>query len=293
MDAATLGHPRSVGEIVSLPLDRLDLPDQPRTVLKPLSIQQLAESLKAQGQLQPIRVQFNTETKRWRVLFGARRTMAAMLAGWTHIQAVVVPGDLSEASILTDQLIENLHRDDLKPVEEALKFAELGKRLGLNPAKLAEHLHKDLSHISRRLALLKYAPGDQALIDEEQISECVAYEISKVPDSKRMQELFHQAVEERWTLERACRAVDTVATRRKSPAASDKPLRRLRIPLANGASVAVASDADLTPDALLDALALAHKEAKKALQGRIELGQLAEYFRERCKRPQKANEEAA
>ena len=97
-------------------------PDQPRQAFDAESLDRLAKSLAARGQLQPIRVRWSQEQGKYVILAGERRWRAARIAGLESLQAVVVERDLSATEILQEQLVENCLREDLQPIEQAQAF---------------------------------------------------------------------------------------------------------------------------------------------------------------------------
>ena len=129
--SAPIPHPKDVGR---RPLDGfgcLDIdqvipdPEQPRTDFPPESLAHLAESIRDKGQLAPIRVRWSDELGKWVIIAGERRWRATKLAGLPTIECYFHAGELSRAETLEQQLIENLLREDLKPLEEAKAFASL------------------------------------------------------------------------------------------------------------------------------------------------------------------------
>lgn len=160
-------------------------PNQPRTEFADSKIEELAASIKRKGQLQPIRVRWSEPLKSWTIIAGERRWRATKLAGLETIACHFHDGDLSESEILEEQIIENIQRQSLQPLEEAKAFASLiamnnwkGKdvaaSLGIHPAK-----------VSRSLALLKLPNEIQAQVESGDLPARTAYEISKLASQKQ------------------------------------------------------------------------------------------------------------
>jgi ParB family chromosome partitioning protein len=164
-------------------LDRIIAdPNQPRTEFDPAALARLAESLKARGQLQPIRVRWDDAADRYVVVVGERRWRAAQLAGLETLACVVVSGEATAEDLLEDQLIENCLREDLRPIEQARAFKSLLDGRGLSVRGLAERLQVGHASIVRALALLDL-PGDvQEAVERGQIAPNTAYELSKIED---------------------------------------------------------------------------------------------------------------
>lgn len=94
-------------------------PDQPRTNFNQEEIQHLANSIRDNGQLHPIRVRWNQESEKWLIVTGERRWQATKAAGLDKIDCFFIDDELNPSEILEQQLIENLLRQDLRPLEEA------------------------------------------------------------------------------------------------------------------------------------------------------------------------------
>jgi ParB family transcriptional regulator, chromosome partitioning protein len=168
-------------------------PNQPRAEFDPEALERLAASLKARGQLQPIRVRWDEALDRYVVVVGERRWRAAGMAGMSAIACVVAPGNAAPEEILEDQLIENCLREDLRPIEQAKAFRTLLSRLGISQRQLAERLQVSPPTITRALALLELPGAIQASVDSGAIAPQTAYEISKIDDAEEQAEAAAQA----------------------------------------------------------------------------------------------------
>jgi ParB family transcriptional regulator, chromosome partitioning protein len=105
------------------PSTRIDRdPDQSRKKFEPGALARLAESIRVLGQLQPIRVRWDEERSLYIIVCGERRWRAARMAGATTMSCVIMDGPISSAELLSLQLVENLVREDLKPIEQAKAF---------------------------------------------------------------------------------------------------------------------------------------------------------------------------
>jgi ParB family chromosome partitioning protein len=176
-----------------IPVDRLVAdPDQPRKEFDPVELERLADSLKARGQLQPIRVRWDDAANQWVVVAGERRFRAAMKAGLASLLCVEARADQSADDRLEDQLTENCIREDLKPVEQALAFKALLDRKGWTYRELADHLHVSAAGIAQALALLKLPEEIQERVESGNLAPTVAYEIARVPDADAQVELANR-----------------------------------------------------------------------------------------------------
>lgn len=134
-------------------------PFQPRRVFDEQKLQELAESLKRHGQLQPIRVRRSTIAGRYVIVAGERRWRAARIAGLDKLDAVLVSERADADYVKEAQVVENLQRADLSPIESAEAYRALLERWQCSQAELARRLGVATSTVSRGLALLE-APAD-------------------------------------------------------------------------------------------------------------------------------------
>jgi ParB family chromosome partitioning protein len=159
-------------------------PDQPRTNVGDLS--ELKESIEARGVLEPLLVR-PVAGGRYRIIAGERRFRAAMEAGLAEVPCIEL--DVSDADVLEIALIENLHRKDLHPFEEAEGFAGLAERHGYTQARIAQAIGKSRVSVTEAMSLLD--------IPEELRDECrradigaksVLLEIARLKDPDKMRE---------------------------------------------------------------------------------------------------------
>ena len=160
---ALIAEPPPEEAVTSLPLDRLR-PNrlQPRTTFDEPALAELAESIRAQGVVQPI-VVTPGEDGRYVIVAGERRWRAAQQAGLTEMP-VVVREVADERELLELALVENLQRSDLNPIEEALAFQALAEELGHSQEEIARRVGKARATISNSLRLLNLTAEVQALL---------------------------------------------------------------------------------------------------------------------------------
>jgi ParB family chromosome partitioning protein len=175
-------------------LDRI-IPDplQPRKEFDPEQLELLSASLKARGQLQPIRVRWDEAADRYIVVVGERRYRASLLAGLETISCVVASGDPTAEDLLEDQLVENALRVDLRPVEQARAYRILMEAKGLTQRELAERLHISPATVARQVLLLDLPSEIQQRVDAGSIAANTAYELTKIEDPAEQAELGRQA----------------------------------------------------------------------------------------------------
>lgn len=181
--------------IAAIPVDKIG-PDatQPREEFDPEALQRLAESLKARGQLQPIRVRWDESRGRYVILFGERRWRAAQLAGLATVNAIISEGSMSAAELLSIQVVENCLREDLRPIEQAQAFRALMTVHGWTTRDVAQELAITQGQVSKALALLNLPGPIQEQVEDGQIAPATAYELSKIRDPQEQVELAKEAV---------------------------------------------------------------------------------------------------
>jgi ParB family transcriptional regulator, chromosome partitioning protein len=178
-----------------IPPDRLAPdPNQPRKEFAPESLEQLAQSLKERGQLQPIRVRWDTALERWVIIAGERRWRAATQAGLPMVTAVEATGPLTDDEILEEQLIENCLREDLKPIEQAKAYQVLLTSRGLSQRQLAERLRISQATIARSVAMLNLPDEIQASVECGELAPNAAYQLSKIADPVSQRQLARASI---------------------------------------------------------------------------------------------------
>eukprot|EP01059_Diplonema_ambulator_P025908 TRINITY_DN43026_c0_g1_i1.p1 TRINITY_DN43026_c0_g1~~TRINITY_DN43026_c0_g1_i1.p1 ORF type:complete len:310 (+),score=-30.77 TRINITY_DN43026_c0_g1_i1:858-1787(+) len=160
--------------LTTLPLTRIrPNPDQPRKIFDPAELERLSASIQAQGVLQPILVSplpqsAQTDSAHYEIIAGERRWRAAKQAGLETIPALVQAFSQEQALIIA--LIENIQRENLNPIEEAVAFNKLMQESQLTHEALAEVLSKPRSSISNTLRLLSLESTVQALVANQTLS---------------------------------------------------------------------------------------------------------------------------
>jgi ParB family chromosome partitioning protein len=151
--AAKAAFPDQFEEFYNIPLDQIHPgEEQPRDVFDTDKIQELSQSIRAHGVLQPI-VVYRDRENRYRIIAGERRWRAARLAGLAEIPALVRAVDRDR--LLELSLIENIQREDLNPIEIASAFHRLVSNHGLSHEQIAERTGKERSTVTNFLRLLR------------------------------------------------------------------------------------------------------------------------------------------
>lgn len=174
-------------------------PMNPRKTFDQLGIDELAESIKQVGILQPIIARVNTQVKRktfpiYEVICGSRRLTAAVVADLTEVPVIV--RDLSDEEAFDLMITENLQRKDVKPLEEAFAFRSLIDKGTYDIDSLSLRFGKSPSYIRHRLKLNDLIPEFRELLETEIIGLSHALEISKL-ETKNQETLFEEDFKER------------------------------------------------------------------------------------------------
>ena len=167
-------------------------PRQPRGDFPEESLEALARSIREVGVLQPVVVR--RRDGGYELVAGERRLRAAKLAGLATIPAIVREGDDTES--LREALIENIHREDLSPLELAAAFQELLEDLGVTQEMVAERLGYSRAHVANTIRLLSLPPDVQRLLAEDRIQAGHARALLGLPDDEARSALALRAVAE-------------------------------------------------------------------------------------------------
>ncbi len=140
-------------------------PYQPRQNFKEEKLEELAESIRKNGVIQPIAVrQSKTSSNKYEIIAGERRWLAAQRAGLHEIPVNIL--DLNDAESLEVAIVENIQRDDLNPVEEAKGYQRLNKEFNYDHESISKLMSKSRSHISNTLRLLTLPSDILAMLEE-------------------------------------------------------------------------------------------------------------------------------
>ena len=202
-EAATETPSAPVDEVRMLPIRLIDPNrDQPRRTFDEAALEELAQSIRAMGVIQPIIVK--PEGERYTIIAGERRYRASRIAELTEIPAIVRDWDAQRR--LEAALVENLQRDDLNPVEEAMGVRRLMDEAGLTQEQTAQRLGKSRPAIANLLRLLTLPESVLTLLREGKLSAGHARALVTV-DPRRQVQLANLTVQQGWSvrqLERIC-----------------------------------------------------------------------------------------
>lgn len=204
-------------EAQEVDINLLDInPGQPRKVFEKEALEQLADSIRELGLLQPILVR--REGGRYRIVAGERRYRASRLAGLRQVP--IIEKELTDSESMLAALIENLQREDLNPMEEAAAIRQLMDSASLTQEEAAQRLGKSRPAVANTLRLLSLPAKVQKLVAEGQLSEGHARALAGVKGSALQEELAARAVHEELSVrafEALCKKAQTAAPARSLP----------------------------------------------------------------------------
>jgi len=181
-------------QIIELDLNELrPNPHQPRKIFKDEALQDLADSIKNNGVFQPIIVK--KSIKGYEIVAGERRFRASKLAGLEKIPAIV--RDFTEEQMIEIALLENLQRENLNAIEEALAYKSMLEKLNLTQEQLSQKVSKSRSHVTNMLGLLKLPTEVQKMIINNELSMGHARVLSKLENDEKILEFAKKIVEEK------------------------------------------------------------------------------------------------
>lgn len=180
-------------EVKELPIEKLRVnPYQPRKTFNEESLQELAASIKEHGVIQPIIVK--KSIKDYEIVAGERRYRASKLAGKTTIPCII--RDFTDEQMMEIAVLENLQREDLNSIEEALGLETLMKNLNLTQEQLAKRVGKSRSYITNMLGLLTLPTEVKELVKQGKISASHARTLSKLENKDQILELADKIINE-------------------------------------------------------------------------------------------------
>ena len=182
------------GGSVSLPIAQVEPGlKQPRKRFDPETLADLAESIRTHGIIQPLTVR-RLGSGYYQIIAGERRWRAAKLAGLTEVPAVIIEAD--DRKVMELGLIENLQREDLNPMEEALGYQALVQEYGLTQEEAAQQVGKSRPAVANALRLLSLPDAIRALLEEGKLSAGHGRALLAVPDSTLQKKLAQKVVQE-------------------------------------------------------------------------------------------------
>ena len=206
-----------VGSIMEIPIEDIyPNPNQPRTHFDEKALQELSESIKALGIIQPITLK--KEGDKFLIISGERRYRASKLAGLKSIPAYIRL--VNDQGLLEMALVENIQREDLNAVEEAMAYQSLMTEYHLSQEELAERVAKKRSTIANSLRLLKLEEEILEYLRQNLLSEGHARALLSVENKEKRISLAKECVERKWSvreMERRAKEEKTPTERQEKP----------------------------------------------------------------------------
>lgn len=275
-EAGTGGDGGDGAILLEIPIgDITPNPHQPRMLFDEESLAELTASVQQIGVLQPVLVRPAESGTGYELIAGERRWRAASRAGLPTIPAVVRTTD--DLSSVEQALIENLHRQDLTPLEEAAAYQQLIEDFELTHEQIAERVGKSRSAVTNTLRLLGIPPAIQHLLADGKLSAGHARALLATPDRLLQEQLARDCVAEGWTVRMMEDAVKRggVAAPVETTGTTDAPDGPGAAPTHDGAGLVPSTR--LRPPGLLELeeLLADHLETRVAVQMNAKRGRVS------------------
>ncbi len=181
-------------EIIEININELrPNPYQPRKTFNDESLKDLADSIRQHGVFQPIIVK--KSIKGYEIIAGERRVRASKLAGLEKIPAII--RNLNDEQMMEIGLLENLQRENLSVIEEAMAYKAMIEKLSLTQEQLSLKVGKSRSHITNILGLLRLPEEVQKMVTNNELSMGHARVLSKLEDNQKIIEMAHEIVDKK------------------------------------------------------------------------------------------------
>ena len=209
------GADKFVGNIVEVSIEDIyPNPTQPRTYFDEKALNELAQSIKNLGVIQPITLR--KEGENFEIISGERRFRASKIAGLTSIPAYIRL--VNDQELLEMALVENIQREDLDSIEIALTYQRLLDEIGMTQENLSQRVGKDRSTITNSIRLLRLSPDIQNAIRSGEISAGHGRAIISMDNEELQQILFDLIIKDKLNVRQSEQAA-TALKNPKSPAA--------------------------------------------------------------------------
>ncbi|MBS3678683.1 nucleoid occlusion protein [Ornithinibacillus massiliensis] len=202
-------------EVIQLPVKQIQ-PNryQPRSVFNEEKIEELAKTINTHGIIQPIVVR-KIDTDSYEIIAGERRWRAVQLLGWDSVSAII--RDMNDTQTASVALIENLQREELTVIEEAMAYAKLLELQELTQEALAQRLGKNQSTIANKLRLLKLPEPIQEALLQKLITERHARALIKLKDETLQLKLLQDIIEHDLNVKQTEERIDTINNAKEKP----------------------------------------------------------------------------
>lgn len=243
-------------QLLDVDIDLIDPnPAQPRTRFSEDKLEELAQSIRTNGLVQPILVR-RTEASRYQIVAGERRWRAAQRAGLHKISAII--RNISDENLLELALVENIQRQELNPIEEAQAYHRLMNAFEATQDEIARRVGKDRSSVANFLRLLKLPPSIQLLLEEDRLSMGHARALLALESAGIQEQVANEVIQRRLSVRETERTVRRLT--------SGRAVKGVSTPVQNDANIRAA---ELRLKRLLGAQVRIHLAQQS---GKIEIG---------------------
>ena len=198
-------------------------PEQPRTRFDDAELEALAQSIRANGVVQPIVVR--QKAGRYQIVAGERRWRAAQIAELRKIPAVI--REVSDEKLLELALIENIQRQELNPIEEANAYRKLIEKIGLTQEMVSDRVGKDRTLISTTLRLLRLPGEIQREIEEGKLTAGHGRALLLTDDRQVQRIVANEAIDSGWSVRDIEKAIKRIGEGKSAIPAIKKPERAI------------------------------------------------------------------
>lgn len=219
-------------ELRTVPLDRIvPNPFQPRREFAESELQELTDSIRQNGLLQPLVVRRSPGAvePRYQLVAGERRLRAVRMLAWAEVPAVV--REVDDETLLILALVENLQREALNALEEAEGYHALIDRFGLTQEQVADAVGKNRSTVANMLRLLSLPPSVRRLLEAGELAMGHARALLGLPDGPRVAALAREAAKKGWSVREVERRVRAEARQTDAASPGKSPGTTRRDPL--------------------------------------------------------------
>jgi len=194
--------------------------EQPRKKFDEDALLELSESIKQFGVLQPLLVQDKKDY--YEIIAGERRWRAAMMAKVKEIPVIIK--DLTDQEIVEISLIENIQREDLNPIEEAIAYKRLLEEFDLKQDEVAERVSKSRTAVTNSMRLLKLGDKVQQMLIDDLLSTGHARALLAIEDQEKQYSLAQKIFDEKLSVRETEKLVKKVLNQKEQPAKEETPI---------------------------------------------------------------------
>ena len=197
-------------------------PNQPRKTFSEESIRELAETIKDHGVIQPVVVK--KTDKGYELISGERRLRASKFAGFVKIPAIIK--NVSDKDSMLMAVIENIQREDLNPVDEAMAYQELMDKLSMKPTDIASRIGKNRSTVANLIRLLQLPSTVLEMVKSGKLSEGQARPLISIADKRKIEDTANKILQNGWTVRQIEEYVSSLLDEKKPLKTEKTPTKK-------------------------------------------------------------------